>query len=50
MGLEVKVNMVIKKGTNEQEIIPMAAYFKEQDIPLRYIEFMDVGQSKWLGL
>ena len=45
VGLEVKVNMVIKKGTNEQEIIPMAEYFKEQDIPLRFIEFMDVGKS-----
>ena len=45
VGLEVKVNMVIKKGTNEKEIIPMATYFKEQSIPLRFIEFMDVGQS-----
>lgn len=45
VGLEVRVNMVIKKGTNEQEIIPMAEYFKKQDIPLRFIEFMDVGQS-----
>lgn len=45
VGLEVKVNMVIKKGINETEIIPMAEYFKQQDIPLRFIEFMDVGQS-----
>ena len=45
VGLEVKVNMVMKKGTNETEIIPMAEYFKEQGIPLRFIEFMDVGQS-----
>ena len=45
VGLEVKVNMVIKKETNEKEIIPMATYFKEQGIPLRFIEFMDVGQS-----
>lgn len=44
-GLEVKVNMVVKKGMNDKEIIPMAAYFKEQGIALRYIEFMDVGQS-----
>lgn len=45
VGLEVKVNMVIKKGTNEHEIIPMAHYFKEQDLTLRFIEFMDVGRS-----
>jgi GTP 3',8-cyclase len=45
IGLEVKVNMVVKKGMNEQEVIPMARYFKEHEIPLRYIEFMDVGET-----
>lgn len=45
VGLEVKVNMVIKKGMNDTEIIPMATYFKEQGITLRYIEFMDVGET-----
>ncbi|MFD1848500.1 GTP 3',8-cyclase MoaA [Oceanobacillus bengalensis] len=45
VGLEVKVNMVVKKGMNDGEIVPMARYFKEQGISLRYIEFMDVGQS-----
>lgn len=45
IGLEVKVNMVVKKGMNDQEIVPMATYFKEQRITLRYIEFMDVGQT-----
>ncbi|WP_027408949.1 GTP 3',8-cyclase MoaA [Anoxybacteroides tepidamans] len=44
-GLSVKVNMVVKKGWNDSQIIPMAKYFKEQDIPLRFIEFMDVGTS-----
>ncbi|MEK4654375.1 MULTISPECIES: GTP 3',8-cyclase MoaA [Niallia] len=44
-GLSVKVNMVVKKGMNDQQVIPMAKYFKEQEIPLRYIEFMDVGQT-----
>ncbi|MFD0953302.1 GTP 3',8-cyclase MoaA [Virgibacillus natechei] len=45
VGLEVKVNMVVKKGMNDEEIIPMAKYFKEQGMTLRYIEFMDVGQT-----
>lgn len=45
VGLEVKVNMVVKKGMNDQEIVPMAKYFKELGITLRYIEFMDVGES-----
>ncbi|MDL4841923.1 GTP 3',8-cyclase MoaA [Aquibacillus rhizosphaerae] len=44
VGIEVKVNMVVKKGMNDQEVIPMAQYFKEQGVTLRYIEFMDVGQ------
>lgn len=42
-GLQVKVNMVVKKGMNESQILPMARYFKEKDVILRYIEFMDVG-------
>jgi cyclic pyranopterin phosphate synthase len=41
----IKVNMVVKKGTNDQEIIPMANYFKNTPIILRFIEFMDVGAS-----
>ena len=44
----IKVNMVVKRGTNEQEILPMARYFREQfdgRIVLRFIEYMDVGAS-----
>lgn len=44
-GLEVKVNMVVKKGMNDHQVLPMAAYFKEQGITLRFIEFMDVGST-----
>lgn len=43
LGYEVKVNMVVQKGMNDQEIIPMAEYFKDRNITLRMIEFMDVG-------
>ena len=45
IGFEIKVNMVVQKGVNESEIVPMAAYFKERGIMLRYIEFMDVGND-----
>lgn len=45
VGFEIKVNMVVQKGINESEIIPMATYFKERGIMLRYIEFMDVGND-----
>ncbi|PGO32989.1 GTP 3',8-cyclase MoaA [Bacillus cereus] len=44
-GLEVKVNMVVKKGMNDHQVLPMATYFKEQGIALRFIEFMDVGST-----
>ncbi|MFD2214509.1 GTP 3',8-cyclase MoaA [Metabacillus endolithicus] len=47
-GLKVKINMVVKRGMNEHEIIPMAKYFREKGHILRFIEFMDVGNTnKW---
>ncbi|MHA7966622.1 GTP 3',8-cyclase MoaA [Paenibacillus sp. CAU 1782] len=45
VGFKVKVNMVVQKGVNDSEILPMAAYFKEQGITLRFIEFMDAGNG-----
>jgi len=41
----VKVNMVVKRGMNEHEIVPMAEHFRHSGIVLRFIEFMDVGSS-----
>ncbi|OBR62375.1 cyclic pyranopterin phosphate synthase [Paenibacillus oryzae] len=49
VGFQVKVNMVVQKGVNEAEILPMAAYFKEKGITLRFIEFMDVGNGNGWG-
>ena len=46
VGFEnIKVNMVVKKGTNDHEIVSMAKYFKGTGVILRFIEFMDVGSS-----
>lgn len=42
-GFGVKVNMVVERGVNDGEILPMARYFKERGVILRFIEFMDVG-------
>ncbi|MDH3943756.1 MAG: GTP 3',8-cyclase MoaA [Anaerolineae bacterium] len=42
---QVKVNMVVKRGLNEDSLLPMARYFKQQGHILRVIEYMDVGQS-----
>ncbi|MEY5028088.1 MAG: Cyclic pyranopterin monophosphate synthase [Pseudomonadota bacterium] len=41
----IKVNMVVKKGTNEQEIVPMARHFRHSGVHLRFIEYMDVGAT-----
>ena len=41
----VKVNMVVKKGLNEHSILPMARFFHGTGQILRFIEFMDVGNS-----
>ena len=40
-----KVNMVVKRGTNEHEILPMAQHFRGTGITLRFIEYMDVGAT-----
>lgn len=44
-GLRVKVNMVVQRGVNDHEILPMAEAFRERGHTLRFIEFMDVGSS-----
>jgi GTP 3',8-cyclase len=41
----VKVNMVVKRGLNEQSILDMAEYFRGTGCILRFIEFMDVGNT-----
>ena len=41
----IKVNMVVKRGTNEHEILAMARHFKGTGIVLRFIEYMDVGAT-----
>ena len=41
----VKVNMVVKRGGNEDQILPMARHFRGSGHIVRYIEYMDVGNS-----
>jgi GTP 3',8-cyclase len=41
----IKINMVVKRGHNDDQIIEMARYFKGTGIILRFIEYMDVGES-----
>jgi GTP 3',8-cyclase len=42
-GLPVKINMVVKRGLNEDQVLPMAEFFRDRGHPLRFIEYMDVG-------
>ncbi len=41
----IKVNMVVKRGTNDHEIVAMARHFRGSGVVLRFIEYMDVGAS-----
>ena len=41
----IKVNMVVKRSTNAQDIVPMARHFRGTGITLRFIEYMDVGAT-----
>jgi cyclic pyranopterin phosphate synthase len=41
----IKVNMVVKRGTNDTQILPMARHFKGTPVVLRFIEYMDVGAT-----
>jgi cyclic pyranopterin phosphate synthase len=41
----VKVNMVVQRGTNDHEILPMARHFRGTGVVLRFIEYMDVGST-----
>jgi cyclic pyranopterin phosphate synthase len=41
----VKINMVVKRGLNEQSVLPMARYFRGTGHIVRFIEYMDVGTT-----
>ncbi|GBU15427.1 cyclic pyranopterin monophosphate synthase [Polaromonas sp.] len=41
----IKVNMVVKRGSNDAEILPMARHFRHSGVVLRFIEYMDVGAT-----
>ncbi|HVL76734.1 MAG TPA: GTP 3',8-cyclase MoaA [Noviherbaspirillum sp.] len=41
----VKVNVVVKRGVNDNQILPIVAHFRHRGVVLRFIEFMDVGAT-----
>jgi cyclic pyranopterin phosphate synthase len=45
---KLKINAVIKRGTNDDQLIEMIDYFKDQSVIIRFIEYMDVGNlNQW---
>lgn len=44
-GLPVKLNAVIQRGVNESQILRLARWAAEREIDLRFIEYMDVGET-----
>lgn len=46
-GLKVKLNVVIKNGLNEDEIIPMITYGAQKKVAVRFIEFMPFKDNEW---
>src|SRR5690606_3793226 len=46
----VKVNMVVRKGLNDNQILPMVRHFRNSGHILRFIEYMDVGSTNGWNL
>jgi GTP 3',8-cyclase len=44
-GLAVKVNTVLQRGANDDQVESIAAWAREQQVAVRFIEFMDVGTT-----
>lgn len=45
VGLGIKINAVIQKGVNESEVLPLVTLARELKVSIRFIEYMDVGNS-----
>lgn len=45
LGIPVKVNTVIQKGINEHQVIPLILEMGSRNVPIRFIEYMDVGAT-----
>ena len=46
-GFKIKLNVVVVKGLNDQEILDFVALTKDQPITVRFIEFMPFDGNKW---
>jgi GTP 3',8-cyclase len=46
-GIKLKINCVVMRGLNEHEIVPFVEMGKEQDLEVRFIEYMPFDGNKW---
>lgn len=46
-GIKLKVNCVVMRGVNDREILPFIEMGREQDIEVRFIEYMPFDGNKW---
>lgn len=46
-GIKLKINCVVMRGVNEREILPFVEMGREQDIEVRFIEYMPFDGNKW---
>ena len=45
LGLPIKINCVVQRGVNDHELLALCEYFRARGHTLRFIEFMDVGNT-----
>jgi cyclic pyranopterin phosphate synthase len=43
----IKVNAVIIRGVNESDVVPLARWARDNDLEMRYIEYMPIGAEAW---
>lgn len=46
-GFQVKINVVLIKGTNDDEIIDFIEFTRTKNVEVRFIEFMPFNGNKW---
>lgn len=46
-GIKLKINCVVMRSINERDIIPFVEMGQEQDLEVRFIEYMPFGGNKW---
>ncbi|KAK5161048.1 hypothetical protein LTS14_000842 [Recurvomyces mirabilis] len=46
-GIRLKINCVVMRGLNDHQILPFVEMTREQDVEVRFIEYMPFGGNKW---